>query len=276
MLRYKQINCAFFTDNYFVTGKAKSTWGNTMMHLFVSDKGFVYIVPMKSRGEFHLALNMFAKEIGVPLSLILDPSGEQTYDKVTKMCHKMGTTLNILEESTHNSNLAERYVSLNKNLMRKYLQKLDAPMVLWYFCAERRMCINKLNARPLFQIQGQNPHLDNFGEEGDISNVCQFKWYEWAYAMDGAAKFPNQAQFICRVLGPTKNDGNEMAQWRLKANGNIVPRRSVVHLKTSQMNNNEEILKRNVFTNCIRKGYGDSINLTPFPIKLEDLYFSPY
>ena len=68
-----------------------------MMHLFVSDKDFVYIVHMKSRGEFHLALNMFAKDIGVPLSLILYPSGEKTSDKVTKMCHKMGTTLKILE-----------------------------------------------------------------------------------------------------------------------------------------------------------------------------------
>ena len=61
MLRCKQINCAFFTDTYFVTGKAKSTWGNTMMQFFVSDKGFVYIVTIKSRGEFHLALKMFAK-----------------------------------------------------------------------------------------------------------------------------------------------------------------------------------------------------------------------
>ena len=95
-----------------MNGKAKSTQGNTMMQLFVSDKGFVYIVPMKSRGEFHLALKMFAKEIGVPLSLILDPSGEQNSAKVTKMCHEIGTTMNILEESTHHANLAERYVGL--------------------------------------------------------------------------------------------------------------------------------------------------------------------
>ena len=97
MLRYKQINCAFFTYTYFVTGKAKSARGNTMMQIFVSDKGFSYIVPMKSRVEFHLDLKIWVKEIGVPLSLILDPSGEQTYAKVTKMCHKMGTTLKILE-----------------------------------------------------------------------------------------------------------------------------------------------------------------------------------
>ena len=96
MLRYSWINCAFFTDTYFVTGKVKSTRGNTMMQLFVSDKGFVYIVSMKSKGELHLSLKIFAKEIGVPLSLILNPSGEQTSAKVTKMCHDMGTTLNIL------------------------------------------------------------------------------------------------------------------------------------------------------------------------------------
>ena len=94
--------------------------------------------------------------------------------------------------------------------------------------------------------------------------------------MDGADKFPNQAQFLWRVLGPTKNDGNKMAQWRLKENGKIVPRRSVVSLTTSLMNNNEEILKRNVWTNCIRKRYGDFINLPPFPIKIEDLDFVPY
>ena len=94
--------------------------------------------------------------------------------------------------------------------------------------------------------------------------------------MDGDSKFPNQAQLLCRVLGPTKNYGNKMVQWCLKENGKIVPRRYVVTLTTSQMNNNEEILKQNVFTNCIRKRYGDTINLPPFPINMEDLDFPPY
>ena len=148
MLRYKRINCAFFTDTYFVTGKTKSTRGNTMMQIFVSDKGLVYIMPIKSRGEFHLALKMFAKEIAVALSLILDPSCEQTSAKVTKMCYDMGTTLQILEESTQHSNLAERYVGLTKTSIRKDLRESDAPMVLWDFCAERRMRINNFTDWP--------------------------------------------------------------------------------------------------------------------------------
>ena len=67
-----------------------------------------------------------------------------------------------------------------------------------------------------------------------------------------------------------------MAQWRLKENGKIVPRRSIVPLATAQLNNNEEILKRSVLTNYIRKMYGDSINFPPFPINMEDIEFVPY
>ena len=47
MLRYQRINSHFFTDTFFVTKQAKSTRGNICMQLFVSDKGFVFVVPMK-------------------------------------------------------------------------------------------------------------------------------------------------------------------------------------------------------------------------------------
>ena len=144
----------------------------------------------------------------------------------------MVTTQKILEEYTQHANLAERCVGLTKTSIQKDLRKLDAPMVLWDFYAERQMRISNLTTRPLFHLQGQNLHLATFGEEGDIYNVFQFKWYEWAYAMDGADKFPNQAQFLCLVLGTTKNDGNEMAQWCRKANGKIAPRISIVPLTT--------------------------------------------
>ena len=55
-----------------------------------------------------------------------------------------------------------------------------------------------------------------------------------------------------------------MAQWCLKANGKIVPRRSFLPLTTPQLNNKEKTLKRNVFINCIRKRYGDSIDFVPY------------
>jgi hypothetical protein len=52
MLRYKRISEYFFMDTFFATKKAgKSSRGHTCCQLFVTDKGFVYAVPMKSKAE---------------------------------------------------------------------------------------------------------------------------------------------------------------------------------------------------------------------------------
>ena len=63
------------------------------MQLFVSDKGFVFVVPMKSKAEFPKALKMFAKEVGIPEAMIADKSGEQTLNDVKQFCHEIGMTL---------------------------------------------------------------------------------------------------------------------------------------------------------------------------------------
>ena len=56
MLRYWRIKSQFFTDTFFVTAKARSTRGYTHMQIFVSDKGFVKVYPMKFLTEYPSAL----------------------------------------------------------------------------------------------------------------------------------------------------------------------------------------------------------------------------
>ena len=52
MLIYKRISNFFFMDNLFVTKKSgKSSRGHTCCQIFVTDKDFVYVVPMKLKGE---------------------------------------------------------------------------------------------------------------------------------------------------------------------------------------------------------------------------------
>ena len=181
MLRYKRLSTHFFSDTFFVTKKAKSTRGNTCMQMYISDKGFVFVVPMKSKGEFIHSLKLFAKEIGVLEALVVDPSGEQTSTKVKLFCQSIGTTLRRLEEGTQWANRAELYIGLFKESVRKDLRESNSPLVLWDYASERRTRIHNLTPRNLFQLQGQNPHMATLGEEGDISNVCTFGWYEWCY-----------------------------------------------------------------------------------------------
>ena len=136
MLRYKRIQSQFFTDTFFVTKTAKSSRGHTCAQIFVSDKSFVEVYLMRSKSEFGDALNMFCKEVGVPTTLVVDPSGEQTSGKVKKFCNQVGLSLRILEESTQWANRAELYVGLLEELIQHDMSCSNSPMKLWDYCAK--------------------------------------------------------------------------------------------------------------------------------------------
>ena len=223
-------------DTFFVTGKAISQRGHKCMQLFVSDKGFVYVVPMKDQKEIPKALKEFAKEIGVPVALIFDMSGEQTSNEMKKIAGDMDLTLKMLERSTQWANLAELYIGLMKEAVRKDMKDSDSPLKFWDYCAERRARIHNLTAKDLFQLKGSNPITATFGDEGDISNLCEFAWFDWCYYRN-KEDFPHQQERLGRVLGPAKNEGNEMAQWILKDTMRIVPRRSVRPLTEAETRN---------------------------------------
>ena len=119
MLRYKRIKDYFFMDTLFATKKGgQSSRGHTCCQLFVTDKGFLYVVPMHRKSEVLQALKQFAKEIGAPTSIIADMSGEQMSHDIRKFCNNIGTTLRVLEEGTPWSNKAELYIGLLKEAVR--------------------------------------------------------------------------------------------------------------------------------------------------------------
>ena len=209
------------------TKAGKSLRGNTCAQLFVSDKSYIALYPMKSKGEYYYALKTFCKEVGVPETLVCDPSGEQTSNKVKLFCNQVSTKLRILEESTQWANRAELYIGIFKESIRQDLRRTNSPLCLWDYCAERRCMIHNVTPKSLFQLQGRNPITATLGERGDISNICQFDWYDWCYYRhESHVKFPFQKESLGRVLGPCRNEGNEMAQNVLQRNGTIVPRRS--------------------------------------------------
>ena len=49
------------------------------MHIFVSDKGYVYVSEIKIVREFPKVIKLFAKEVGVPVAIISD----------SHKCHKL-------------------------------------------------------------------------------------------------------------------------------------------------------------------------------------------
>ncbi len=102
------------------------------------------------------------------------------------------------------------------------MKESDCPLVFWDYCVERRARINNLTVKSMFTLHGSNAHTATTGDDGDILNICRYGWCEWCYFREHKNKFPCNKEVLGRVLGPAKGEGNEMAQWILKANGNVV------------------------------------------------------
>mmetsp|Transcript_10819 Transcript_10819/g.15255 ORF Transcript_10819/g.15255 Transcript_10819/m.15255 type:complete len:529 (+) Transcript_10819:911-2497(+) len=179
MLRYRRLNSHFFTDTFF--SKVKSLRGFTCAQVYVSDKGFLDIYLMKRRGEFKQSLHQFCKETGVLIALVCDPSGGQTSNEVKPFCNQVGTTLRVLEESTQWANRDKLYIGFLKEAIRQDMRSTNSPLCLWCYCAQRRVRIHNVIPKDLFQLQGSNPITATLGLQPDISNICQYGWYDWCY-----------------------------------------------------------------------------------------------
>ena len=261
MLRYKRIKEYFFMDTFFATKKGgKSSRGNTCCQLFVTDKGFIYVVPMRRKSEVLQAVKQFTKEIGAPDAIVADMSGEQMSGEMKRFIDSIGTSLRALEEGTPWSNKAELYIGLIKEAVRKDMREVNSPMAFWDYCVERRARINNLTAKQNFKLHGTSPYTATTGDEGDISNLCQYGWYDWCYFCDHGNPFPQPREVLGRVLGPARGEGNEMCQWVLKANGRVVPRRSVRPLTTAELHSPTHIEQRKVFDRLIERRWGTSIS----------------
>ena len=137
LLRYKRISEYFFTDTFFATKKlGKSTRGNACCQLFVTDKGYIYVVPLAKEAEVLQAIKQFAKEIGSPKAFIMDAAKAQKSKDVRHFCSQIGSSLRILEEGTPWANKAELYIGLIKEATCKDMKDSNCPLVLWDYCVE--------------------------------------------------------------------------------------------------------------------------------------------
>ena len=126
--------------------------------LFVTDKGFVYVVPMKSKPEVLQAVNQFAKEIGAPDAIILYAAGEQTPKALRKYCSNIGTTLKYLYEGTPWENKVELFIRLIEEAVHKHMKETDGPLAFWGYCVERQAQIKNRTAKINFSLHRANAY----------------------------------------------------------------------------------------------------------------------
>ena len=77
---------------------------------------------MKSQTEFQDTLHWFCKQVGVPVTLVVDGHKSQTSNSVKRFFDQVGLTLKTLETETPWANCAELYIGLLKEAVQKDLR----------------------------------------------------------------------------------------------------------------------------------------------------------
>ena len=128
-----------------------------------------------------------------------------------------------------------------------------------------------------FQLDGMTPRTKLTGQPTDISNLCEFGWYEWVQFRYDNNQFPEPHKHLGRCLGPADHAGKVMSQWVMNRNGNVLPIQTLRKLREDEIVCNLNIKEREDFDVGIRKRHGTSITppeVSP-PIEVEPAYASP-
>ena len=88
------------------------------------------------------------------------------------------------------------------------MTKMKLPKVLWDDCLELEAYIHSDTSLDIFELYIMTPETNISGETSDITNFCEFGWYQWVYFIDtyvtSLGKSSSLEVSICptSVLGP--------------------------------------------------------------------------
>ena len=110
------------------------------------------------------------------------------------------------------------------------------------------------------------------GQPTDISNISEFKFYEWVKYRKQGVQFPFPSYQLGRCLGPSIDQGSRMSQHVLTHKGTVMPIQTLRRLTPAEVNSPFEIEKRNEFDKFIRKRFGNSISPPNTPVEIPKAY----
>jgi hypothetical protein len=121
----------------------------------------------------------------------------------------------------------------------------------------------------IYSTVGEVPETIMKGGTADISQICEFGWYDWVMFHDTMEAFPDDKLVIGRYLGPATNVGSAMTAKILKQNGQFVCRSTLRHLLIDELDCPVHAAAQTHFKNMIVEPIGP--NSTPGNFDAEDL-----
>ena len=98
----------------------------------------------------------------------------------------------------------------------------------------------------------------------DISNICEYSWYEWVIICDQPIKYPDSPVILGRYLIPAIDVGSAMTYNILKANSDYVCRTTVCSLNLTEISCSEHKQLRNDFDTSVEESLRLAATISDF------------
>ena len=85
--------------------------------------------------------------------------------------------------------------------------RTGSPKRLWDHCIQFQAMIRSCTTNSIYMTAGQVPETIMTGDTADVSQICQFGWYDWVMYHD-PTKFPDDKCVLGRYLGPAIDVGS--------------------------------------------------------------------
>ncbi len=99
-----------------------------------------------------------------------------------------------------------------------------APKPFWVDAIELEAYVHSNTAHGIFILQGEVPEIVMSGEMSDISQFCEFAFYDWIMFRDQPVAFPDDNPVLGCYFGPAIDVGPALTDKILKANGEVLYR----------------------------------------------------
>ena len=194
---------------------------------------------MKTKGQAHDAVSLLFRRDGVPPAMMMDNSKEQLSKEFKRKLNEADCHHKTTEPYSQWSNAAEMNIrELKRGVSRKMIRS-QAPKKFWDHCLELEAYVRSCIAHDHFDLNGEVPETV-IGQPADISNICEYEWYQWIKYIEPTAQFPDPKWRLGRYLGPATDVGSMLTSKILSSSGRDVPRSTIRPLTDEEMANPEE------------------------------------
>eukprot|EP00804_Cyclotella_cryptica_P017277 CCRYP_016828-RA/>CCRYP_016828-RA protein AED:0.02 eAED:0.02 QI:0/0/0/1/0/0.5/2/0/461 len=232
--------------------------------LLLESKACVSSSISKHKSDAHEALSLLFQRDRVPPACIVDGSLEQVKGEFRRKLKEASCRLKQTEPYSPWQNAAEGNIrELKKGAGRKMI-KSGSPKKLWDDCLVLESYIRSNTAHDIYMPHGEVPETIMSGETSDLSQFCEFEWYEWVKFRDSAVRSPEDSLVLGRYLGPSIDVGPALTGKILKQNGEVVHRSTYRGLTPEEIVNPVDQAAMKSFNESIEVKFGPKASIDDF------------